>query len=210
MFTNAEIIAPTTLRLLQELMVDEQLKIFYLVGGTALALQIGHRYSIDLDLFTSQPFNTEELQYYLSTNYNFKTDLLATNTLKGFIQNVKCDFITHSYFMVSNLHFENGVRIISLRDIAAMKLSAIAQNGSRYKDFIDIFYLLKYLSLNEMLEAFKLKYPLSSVLIAVKGLSYFEDINFDFDKPVVLEKISFTKIKNRILNAIQHPDKIYS
>jgi hypothetical protein len=66
-----------------------------------------------------------------------------------------------------------------------MKLSAITQNASRYKNFIDVFYLLEKMCLKEMLSAFQIKYPQSDILMVIKGLSYFEDINFDFDKPVL-------------------------
>ena len=91
--TEKEIILPETLQLLKELQQDPLLGQFFLVGGTALALHIGHRLSIDLDLFSEKPFDTNELETHLALNYTFNTDYLASNTLKGFIDEIKVDFI---------------------------------------------------------------------------------------------------------------------
>lgn len=92
-----ETIEESTLELLSKLMGDELLSNFVLVGGTALALQIGHRISVDLDLFTSQPFDAEELTDYLRTNYGFELDFISTNTVKGEINGVQVDCIAHQY-----------------------------------------------------------------------------------------------------------------
>ena len=99
-FTNKEIILPETLELLEQLKKDPLLDDFFLVGGTALALQIGHRLSVDLDLFTQQPIDTRELENHLSRKYDFFTDYVAPNTLKGFVNDIKTDFITHDYLCV--------------------------------------------------------------------------------------------------------------
>ncbi len=93
-------IQPNSLELLKKLQTDKELKEFHLAGGTSLALQIGHRKSIDLDLFSLICFDANYLMEYLEQNFNFKTDYTAPNTLKGSIDNIKIDFISHKYLLV--------------------------------------------------------------------------------------------------------------
>ena len=124
---DPSIIAPYTFELTQQLQKLPELKEFYLVGGTALALQMGHRNSIDIDLFTQNTFDTdfiintiEEAGYNFEVNYNFK------NTIIGFINKVKVDFIAHTYPFVNAPITEEGISFLSMQDIAAMKLNAIS------------------------------------------------------------------------------------
>lgn len=167
-----------TYKLLKSLMADPVLGQFALAGGTALSLHIGHRKSIDLDLFTTEEFNPPQLEKYLQEKYAFKGDMLAGSSLKGEVNGIKLDFIRHGYPNVEPRVQEDGIRLYSVKDIAAMKLSAIADNGTRLKDFIDVAYLSGYLSLEEMLAAFKTKYPQTNPYRAVKGLTYYDDIRF--------------------------------
>lgn len=196
-------------QLLNTLMGDDKLSTFSLTGGTALALYLGHRKSIDIDLFTSQSFNAGELEKHLSSTYNFQSDYLHKNTLKGEIGGIKLDCITHDYPYVRDIQIYNDIRIYSMEDIAAMKLSAIADNGSRLKDFIDISYLSTKISLNQMLKAYTLKYPNSSPLRPIKGLTYYEDINFN--EPILLlrGKYKWVSIAKRLHDMINKPDHVY-
>lgn len=167
-----------TYELLKSLMTDQTFSQFALAGGTALSLLIGHRKSIDLDLFTTGDFNPSQLEKYLQEKYAFKGDFLSGAALKGEVNGIKLDIIRHDYPDVEPRIQEDGIRLYSLKDIAAMKLSAIADNGTRLKDFIDVAYLSDYLSLKEMLAAFKTKYPQTNPYRAVKGLNYYDDIRF--------------------------------
>ena len=92
-----ETVQPTTLELIKKLQHDKNLNDFFLVGGTALALQIGHRTSDDIGLFTNQPFDSNKLTEYLEINYQMSVHYLHNKTLKGFINNVLVDLITHNY-----------------------------------------------------------------------------------------------------------------
>jgi len=132
-------VEPSTLELLIALQNERELKNFHLAGGTSLALQIGHRKSIDLDFFSIYDFETSNLQEFLENKYHFKTDYISINTLKGNIQNIKIDFISHKYQLVNPIIETENTRLYSIEDIAAMKLNAIAGNGTRSKDFIDIY-----------------------------------------------------------------------
>lgn len=109
---------------------------------------------MDLDLFTPYPFDVLPLKDFLEANYGFRTGFLEKNTLKGSINGVKIDCITHAYGRLENPCIEDGIRLYALEDIIAMKLSAIADNGSRLKDFIDLaslFYTVLLLLHVEML-----------------------------------------------------------
>ena len=116
---------------------------FCLAGGTALALYLGHRKSVDLDFFSPMPFDVSVLRGVLEVKYGFCTDFVAKNTLRGHIGGIKVDCITHAYERLAEPYVEDGIRLYALEDIVAMKLSAITDNGSRLKDFIDIEPLLK-------------------------------------------------------------------
>lgn len=175
---HKETVSLSTLNLLNTLMGDECLSAFTLVGGTSLALQIGHRVSVDLDLFSTHPFDESDLAEYLSSTYGMELDFLARSTVKGEIAGVQIDCLSHSYPLVNSINVYEGIRLASLEDIAAMKLNAISGNGTRIKDYIDIAYLSGYLSLNSMLEAYQQKYKTTSVIIPLKAITYFDEINF--------------------------------
>lgn len=177
-----ETVAAETLELLKTLMNDPLMDKFFLVGGTALSLQIGHRISIDLDLFSLENFPEENLLADLENQYHYQLAYEANNTLKGQIGTVAVDLITHSYPLLNELNEIEGVRMASLKDIAAMKLNAIVNSGSRLKDFIDVAFLSAHLSLNDMVDAYGAKYSSRNPLIALKALEYHSDI--DFNEPV--------------------------
>lgn len=132
---HKETVERTTFELLITLMQDERFKNFNLAGEMALALYLGHRKSIDLDLFTPDNFDSNKLEEYLIDKYNFKSSYLEKNTLKGTINDVKIDCITHNYpYIEPPFKSEEGIRLYRIKDITAMKLSAIADNGTRIKD----------------------------------------------------------------------------
>lgn len=200
---QTETVSPATLELLKDLMKDEQLNDFFLVGGTALSLQINHRISIDLDFFSLNGFDENVLLTYLETRRRFKLDSLTKHTVKGKIDQVILDFITHAYPLVKN------VQLASLEDIAAMKLNAIVGNGTRVKDFIDIAYLSSHLSLKEMLEAYEHKYNSRNQVLVLKSLTYFNDINQNEPIQLLGAAYKWEPIQTRILGMIEEPDKLF-
>ncbi|MBQ3657370.1 MAG: nucleotidyl transferase AbiEii/AbiGii toxin family protein [Bacteroidales bacterium] len=199
----------STLELLKTLMADKELNGFYLVGGTALALQIGHRISIDLDLFTDTNFDNAQLREHLENNYNFRTDYIANNTLKGEISGVKIDCIAHKYKWIDTFT-DNGIRLAGLKDICAMKLNSIAGNGTRIKDFIDLAFLTEHYSLRQMLGFFEEKYNANPVMI-LKAITFFDEINYD--EPVKMcnvKKLNWKKIEKRLQESAKYIDKKFS
>jgi hypothetical protein len=207
---SSSIIQPKTLDLLKRICNDPTLNQFYLVGGTALALQMGHRLSIDLDMFSGDSFDEENLVKYLSEQYDFQLNALHEHTLLGNIQGIKVDFITHNYPLVEPVHFAESVRYLGLLDIGAMKLNAIARSGQRLKDFVDIHYLLTEHPLSALLEAYETKYSYSNKMIPLKALTYFDDLDPEIDPPHMIKKIKVTDIKERLTQAVKHPEKLFS
>ncbi len=207
--TDPRIIKPETYQLLIELQSNSRLNDYVLVGGTSLALQLGHRHSIDLDLFTQSNFNNLELEEELLSDYTFVRTSIRKNTLKGFINGVKLDFITHKYSWVEPVLEVNNLRLASCLDIAAMKLNAISGNGQRQKDFYDMYFLLGKYSLSELMLAYETKYPHSNAVIPLRALTYFDDIQFEVEPPELIVPLKFDKVKKRLIKAVENPDKIF-
>ena len=172
-----------------------------------MALQLGHRVSVDLDLFSDISFDEGELSGYLISEYNLELDFIAKCTIKGEIEGVQIDCIAHRYPWLALPREECDIRLADLSDIAAMKLNAIAGNGTRVKDFIDVAYLSTRLSLNEMLNAYERKYKVN-LLSPIKALTYFEDINFE--EPIKMTGkacFNWKKIVKRLNEMQRSPDK---
>jgi hypothetical protein len=210
LYKDPFIVDPQTFRLIQNIQALPEFKDFYLVGGTALALQYGHRNSIDIDLFTEKEFVTDDLIAVLQSHFKIEVSFKRnTGTLLTFIDNIKTDFIRHNYPLIKEQQAEEGISFLSTEDIAAMKLNAIVNSGKRLKDFVDVYYLLEHFSLNEMVSFFQIKYPHLNPLIVLKSLSYFDDIDPDMDPPKTRVKLSITKILNRINQAVLQSNKIF-
>lgn len=199
-----------TLALIERLMADPRLADFILVGGTALSLTIGHRQSIDIDLFIDRPFESRKIAGILENEYQGEFLKASPGSVSGFIDGVKIDLISHPYTVVQPASTIEGIRIMSLKDIAAMKLHAIVNNGTRLKDFIDIHYLLELMTLDAMYDAYEVKYhPNASRDIARLALRDHSGINFQ--EPVVLlgRSLEWPQIDARLLKAVEHPSRIF-
>jgi len=193
-------IESSTLDILKRLQHVPELANTRLVGGSAIALYIGHRHSIDIDLFGLIEHHDIVLLLNELGFDSFFIDLNIRNIKHLRINNVKVDIVNYNYKWIEPAVEANGLRIAGLKDISAMKLNAITGRGSK-KDFIDLYFLLKKFSLKEMLEFYKEKYPGNSLFMVVKSLSYFEDAEKN-DMPLMLENVNWEKIKNQIKNEI--------
>lgn len=204
-----ETVSEVALELLKTLLKDKLLENFFLAGGTSLALQIGHRISIDLDLFTQAPFDENEMLSNLEDCYHFQMDFQARNTLKGSIRGVKIDLISHTYPLVKPLIEIEGVRMAAPEDIAAMKLNAITGNGTRLKDFIDIAYLSSSLTLSQMIYAYQEKYAAKNPAMVIKALDYHNDINFNEPVKMLKGKYKWEPVKKRLGEMTLKPAKLF-
>ncbi|MDR2804322.1 MAG: nucleotidyl transferase AbiEii/AbiGii toxin family protein [Dysgonamonadaceae bacterium] len=203
-------VASDTLELLKTLMRDEKLSGFILAGGTNLALRLGHRKSVDLDLFPYKSFDGHKLQQYLTEKYHFEPEFVREHdTVKGLINGVKVDFVAHIYPPLNEPVVEEGIRLYSLNDIAAMKLVAISDSGKRLKDFVDMAYLSTKMSLNKMLSSYAGKYKNANPMHALRGLSYFGDINFNAEIELTRGKFEWRKIEKRIGEMIKYENKTF-
>lgn len=193
-------IYPATLQLLKELQSLELLKECRLVGGTALALQLGHRNSVDLDFFGTVPETSDEILDVLRENHEVTIIKESKNIHIYLIDGVKVDIVNYKYGWIDSSVEEDGIRVADVKDIAAMKVAAIIGRGTK-KDFIDLFFLLKQYSLKNLLEFYLQKYPDGSLFIALKSLSYFEDAESD-PMPVMFEDIDWPGVKASIRESI--------
>lgn len=205
-------VASGTLGLLGRLQAEPLLCSTRLVGGTALSFQIGHRVSDDLDLFSVAPLDGMAVQRMLVDKYGFIPAIIEENTLIGFIQGVKIDVIYHPFPWLEKAIEEDGFRIATKKDIAAMKMHAIINSGKRPKDFVDIAFLSMHFSYNDMKRLLLRRYPAYDPMMADRAVVYFGDI----DETLIPEinmigyEFDFGRIKNRIIKMTDNPDKVYT
>lgn len=200
---HAETVETRTLDLIRALMSDTKLQDFFLVGGTALSLKLGHRMSIDIDMFTDKGFDTVSLLEHLEGNYKLTDGNVVKNAVFGFIEDVKVDFISHQYPLIKPVEANEGIRMLSLEDIGAMKLHAIVQNGSRLKDFIDVYYLLEKIPFTILSKAYCEKYPNATPQMAHSGLLYHADIDFSVSVTMLKSEPDWSTIDSRLKSAVR-------
>jgi len=193
-------IHPETLQLLKRLQEIDYLKNFRLVGGTALALQIGHRLSLDLDLFAFSTLEVTPVLDQIDSVGKIKIINQSPKVLNILIDDIKVDFVTYQYDFLKPIEVIDNIRLASIVDIAAMKLSAITSRGAK-KDFIDLFFLLKAFSLAQMFEYYYSKFPSASDFLVVKSLTFFNDADTE-PMPRMLVPISWEDVKDKIIHEV--------
>lgn len=209
---QAATVASGTLGLLGRLQAEPLLCSTRFVGGAALSLQIGHRVSDDLDLFSVAPLDGMAVQRMLVDKYGFIPAIIEENTLIGFIQGVKIDVIYHPFPWLEKAIEEDGFRIATKKDIAAMKMHAIINSGKRPKDFVDVAFLSMHFSYNDIKRLLLRWYPAYDPMMADRAVVYFGDI----DETLIPEinmigyEFDFGRIKNRIIKMTDNPDKVYT
>jgi predicted nucleotidyltransferase component of viral defense system len=196
-----ETVEPRTLGVLKKLMTLDSLENFALVGGTNLSLKLGHRLSVDLDIFSNQEFESDEIIPSIKDNYP-QFDILrqTKRSFAGVLDDLKIDIVLHKYPYLSDIEVIDDIRFVSIPDIVAMKLNAISKRGAK-KDFFDLSVLLDLYSIEEMLEFFKKKYSNSEIGFVVHSMYYFEDADKQND-PVSLIGQSWNGVKNKVKNAL--------
>ena len=127
---HKETVTAATLDLICTLQADPEFESFYLVGGTALSLQIGHRISIDIDFFTRASFERDPMIEYLEKKYGFSLQFSSQNTLKGFIDGILIDLLKHDYPYINEPLIIDSVKMLTKPDIAAFKVNAITGSGT--------------------------------------------------------------------------------
>ena len=203
---SVQAVTPHTLELLKTLSAEPELNGMRLVGGTSLALQYGHRQSIDLDFFGHINVGQDELVAKLSETGSLTVTNRTPHILQTIINNVKVDFVEYGFYKwIDQPIIEAGICLASDKDIAAMKVNAIMGRGSK-KDFIDLFVLLQHYSLSDILQFYKLKYPEYSEYRALLSMTYFEDAEMQ-DTPRLFIQDSWEDIKLTIIDTVRDYQK---
>lgn len=192
-----ETVHPNTLELLRKIQSLEMFKDARLVGGTALALQLGHRKSIDLDFFGSVNASLQEISLELS-EFASVTPISESKMMRFLIvDGVKVDIVNYPYLWIDEPIIEDGVTLAGIKDIAAMKISAITNRGTR-KDFVDFYFLLNLFSFDELINLYVQKYTDAHPFTTLKSLTYFEDAEQD-PMPLMLSSLNWEDVKARII-----------
>lgn len=199
---HIETVTSETLELIKELQQLDFLNHFYLVGGTALALQIGHRTSTDIDLFSNESFDMHEINNEIQLRY--KPTVLSEKKIGVFtyLKNIKTDIVYHPFKYIDNPIEIEGIKMLTSKEIAAMKLNAITRRGKK-RDFIDLCKLLERYELAEMIELYIKKYEIDSTYYLITSLTYFEDAEKDED-PKCFFNYNWRKIKNTIIKEVKN------
>ena len=171
---------------------------FRLVGGTALSLLLGHRTSIDLDLFTAEAFDKNVIFDVLQQNFkDFSfSEPKSTRLIFAHLNGIKTDFVHTFEPFSTNYSLIDDIRLASLEEISAFKLNAIAGRGAK-KDFWDIHRLLKIFTFNQMLGFYSEKYPHNDLMMVIKSFTYFQDADGNPD-PFSFEAIKWEFIKKEL------------
>ncbi|MBQ3340457.1 MAG: nucleotidyl transferase AbiEii/AbiGii toxin family protein [Kiritimatiellae bacterium] len=198
-----ETIAPETLALLRRIQSHPAFAETRLVGGTALALQLGHRVSVDLDIFGKWNYS-DGLDAALATVGRVVRESGSQNGKMAFyyVDDVKVDCVSYEmYGWLDPAIEEEGVRIAAVRDIAAMKINAVTNRGTR-KDFVDVARLLEDHPLHEIFGWYRMKYPAANPALAMRSLSYFVDAE-TMPMPRMLIPFDWEEAKDRIRAAVR-------
>ena len=192
---------PETLAILKQIMSMPLLKQFNLVGGTALSLQIGHRISVDLDLFSSLDFDNMAIIQALEPLGNLTILVDNPPFLQMRLNDIKIDMLKYPYAFVQEYREIEGVRLVSIETIATMKLLAAARRGAK-KDFFDLYFLLERYSLSDLLEQFEKTLPHTDSFHIIKSLTYFDDANKEVN-PKMLIKVNWQTVKKTLEQKVE-------
>ncbi len=196
-----ESIDTQTLELLKRLLEIDIFRDLRLVGGTALALQMGHRKSIDLELFGILKADDILISHQLNEVGSITILKNSANIHVYLINEIKVDIVNYPYHWIEELIQQDNLKLAGLKDIAAMKLSAITGRGTK-KDFVDLYFLLQQFQLKEILGFYRDKYKDGSELLVLKSLAYFIDADED-ENPVMIKPMEWGDTKDFINNSVE-------
>lgn len=194
-------IEPAALELLKNLQEKILFSDLRLVGGTSLALQYGHRISVDIDLFGKIDTDEIEIASTLKKCGEIQKINVRKNIYNYTVNNIKVDIVNYPFHWLRDFIETDGIKLAQREDIIAMKLSAVTNRGTK-KDFIDIFFLLKEYSLDEMMNLYADKYQDSSGFLVLKSLVYFDDADDD-PMPLMLKEIDWQTVKRSIKEEVR-------
>ena len=183
----------------------------YMAGGTALALQIGHRLSHDFDFFTAKEFNENILvQRIKKLIPEFQLERTEWGTILGYIEKTSFSLFYYTYPLLFKTHNFLGVSIADIKDIAPMKIAAISDRGTK-RDFIDLYFIIeieKILSLQGILELYDRKFKTlkQNKLHIFKSLTYFDDAE-QGEMPEMIRDVSWKEVKKLFERKVKNLSK---
>lgn len=199
---SLQTVLPDTLELLKVLMQQPLLKDMRLVGGTSLALQYGHRRSVDLDFFGQTTEDVDELTDMMRDCSKDMVKGGCTKRIKTyFLNGVKVDVVNYDYKWIDDVVEEDDIRLASPKDIAAMKVNAVMGRGTK-KDFIDVYFLLKHYSFDELIQFYLQKYTDGSEYRALLSMSYFADADAQ-PMPYMFHDVDWEMVKSEIKRQVE-------
>lgn len=185
---------------------------FYLAGGTALALQMGHRTSVDFDFYTPSDLRDVlpllfDLQQQLPA---FVSDHIADGTLIGHSDTIEMSFFRYQYALIAPLVEIEGMRLAAIPDIAAMKIAALAQRGL-FRDFVDLYVVAQQHGLRTILEWTRQKYPRLDVYVMLRALVYFVDADDDASMrgKTLLRPLAWDTVKRFFASEVRALEKVF-
>jgi len=203
---NLKTIGQKRLDILKELKFLEDYH-FYLAGGTALALQLGHRMSLDFDFYTEEEFDPEALLQNFQKHFkNIQLIRKVKNTLILSIDNIEVSLFSYPYPLISPLIKISVLDLASIEDICAMKIVAIIQRGTK-RDFIDIYFLIKKFSLEKVFTLAQKKYKgLFNKYLALQALTYFVDADKEKEeqRTNISTSVSWDEIKKELIRTVEN------
>ena len=172
------------------------LKDSYLAGGTAAALQLGHRISFDLDFFTDKDFVPKVFSHELSRLGSFDEEQANKGTVIGIFQGIRFSLFVYKYPLISPTLKYQSINIADIRDIGAMKIDAVATRGTK-RDFIDLYFISRKIRLENILELYNKKYGklAGNRIHILKSLVYFQDAEEE-PMPKMLKQCRWEEVKN--------------
>ncbi len=192
---HEETLAKPTLKLFEKMAKNSWISDYYLAGGTALALRLGHRVSVDLDFFSENDFNEAALVDKLVPIGDLRVLQKSPQSVIGSIDGVKFSFLGYKYPILQSGIKWKGITIASVEDIACMKLDALSSRGTK-RDFIDLYFIAKQIPLPTVVKLFETKFAKIkyNMLHIKKSLVYFDDAEGD-PMPNMLLPIKWSEVK---------------
>ncbi|GHV24600.1 hypothetical protein FACS189498_1970 [Spirochaetia bacterium] len=199
------------LNILADLQKKHSLGHFSLGEGTALALHLGHRKSDDIDLFTLRPILKERLKGFLDKTYGDKIRYTSEGDDSDFIHSyfggIKVDFLSYRQVYIEEPKVVEGIKLLGIKDIGALKLRAISNHRNKAKDFADVYFILKDNSLEDMFGWYRKKYSKNDICDVKKSLLSFDRIgNDEWEGIKYLNYVS----KEMIMNVISENISLYN
>jgi len=202
MFKNS--VSHKTIELLENLFKNNLLDDFFLVGGTAISLQIGHRISEDLDLFTDKEFSGEKIVNEIKKNFQIKPVHISDNSVEVSINGTKNFFMYWAYPLINDLKIWKSIRFADPVDLGIMKLLCL-QGRSTKKDIIDLYFIdNEIIKIEDLIKIFNKHYPKDSFNLysSLKDLINEEELEKS-PMPKMIRKIDFNKCYDYVCEKIK-------